>query len=43
MPKIKKHGEGKFYSTIGYSDFPAALDYLKNQEQHHTFAGNRNL
>ena len=32
--------KGKFYSTIGYSDFPSTLDYVKNQEQHHALAGN---
>lgn len=32
--------KGKFYSTIGYSDFPTTLDYVKNQEQHHALAGN---
>ena len=30
--------KGKFYSTIGYSDFPTTLDYVKNQEQHHATA-----
>ena len=32
--------KGKFYSTIGYSDFPTTLNYVKNQEQHHALAGN---
>ena len=32
--------KGKFYTTVGYSDFPTTLDYLINQEQHHALAGN---
>ena len=31
---------GKFYTTIGYSDFPTTLDYVVNQEQCHALAGN---
>jgi len=32
--------KGKFYTTIGYSDYPTTLDYVINQEQHHALAGN---
>jgi len=32
--------KGKFYTTIGYTDLPSTLDYIRNQEHHHAFAGN---
>lgn len=31
---------GKFYTTVGYSDLPTTLDYIRNQGQHHALAGN---
>jgi putative transposase len=32
--------KGKFYTTVGYTDLPSTLDYIRNQEQHHALAGN---
>ena len=32
--------KGKFYTTIGYTDLPSTLDYIRNQEYHHSIAGN---
>jgi putative transposase len=39
-PRGALWSKGKFYSTIGYSDYPTTLDYVINQEQHHALAGN---
>ena len=32
--------KGKFYTTVGYTDLPSTLDYIRNQELHHALAGN---
>jgi putative transposase len=32
--------KGKFYTTVGYTDLPSTLDYIRNQEHHHALAGN---
>ena len=39
-PRGHLWSKGKFYSTIGYSDYPTTLEYIINQEQHHALAGN---
>ena len=39
-PRGHLWSKGKFYSTIGYADYPTTLDYVQNQEQHHALAGN---
>ena len=39
-PKGHLWSKGKFYTTIGYTDLPSTLDYIRNQEHHHAIAGN---
>jgi putative transposase len=39
-PRGHLWSKGKFYTTIGYSDYPTTLNYVINQEQHHALAGN---
>jgi len=39
-PKGHLWSKGKFYTTIGYTDLPSTLDYIRNQEHHHVIAGN---
>ena len=34
-PKGHLWSKGKFYTTIGYTDLPSTLDYIRNQEHHH--------
>ena len=39
-PRGHLWSKGKFYTTVGYTDLPSTLDYIRNQEQHHAIAGN---
>ena len=31
---------GKFATSVGYSDIPATLDYIRNQSEHHRLTSN---
>jgi len=39
-PRGHLWSKGKFYTTVGYTDLPSTLDYIRNQEQCHALAGN---
>jgi putative transposase len=39
-PRGHLWSRGKFYTTVGYTDLPSTLDYIRNQEHHHALAGN---
>ena len=39
-PRGHLWSKGKFYTTVGYTDLPSTLDYIRNQEHHHALAGN---
>jgi putative transposase len=37
-PRSHLWSKGKFYTTVGYTDLPSTLDYIRNQEHHHSQA-----
>ena len=34
-PRGHLWSKGKFYTTVGYTDLPSTIDYIRNQEAHH--------